>query len=144
MYLKLKTIFLVLLLLFLVSSLCFAASHDEWQRAWNDAVVHGQLNKQFRYIEGKRYYGEVDILTEDYAIEVDPVYEFAKGIGQALFYADISRRKPGLALYIDHPRDTKVKYEYAKKLANQYDIKVWLINDDVYLSKGTRSRWKFW
>jgi len=43
-------------------------------------------------------FGRVDILTDEYAIEVDHVYKFHEGIGQVLHYAYETGKKPGLAL----------------------------------------------
>ena len=116
-------------LLFVFSISLFAASEKEWQEAWNDAYAHGKLEVSVTF-------GRVDILTDEYAIEVDHVHKFHEGIGQALHYAYETGKKPGLALFIDGERDTKEKFNYAKKLANSLGIKVWLMNDIVNPNKA--------
>ena len=116
------------LILFIFSISLFAASEKEWQEAWNNAYARGKLEVSVAF-------GRVDILTDEYAIEVDHVHKFHEGIGQALHYAYETGKKPGLALFIDGERDTKEKFNYAKKLANSLGIKVWLMNDIVNPNK---------
>jgi len=128
-----KYLFLLLVLFFAVS--LFAASEKEWQEAWNDAYAHGKLEVSVTF-------GRVDILTDEYAIEIDHVYKFHEGIGQALHYAYETGKKAGLALFIDGERDTKEKFNYAKKLANSLGIKVWLMNDIVNPNKTKQSKSK--
>jgi len=110
----------------------FSASEREWQEAWNNKYAHGKLEVEIPY-------GRIDILTDDYAIEIDHVYKFHEGIGQALHYAYETNKKPGLALFMDDKRDTREKYEYVKKLAESLGIKVWLINDIVNLKTETET-----
>ena len=129
---KAKKSLIFFLTFFTFSLSLFAASEKEWQEAWNDAYAHGKLEI---YID----FGRIDILTDEYAIEVDHVYKFHEGIGQALHYAYDTGNKPGLALFIDGKRDTKEKFNYAKKLANSLGIKVWLMNDIVDPNK-TKSK----
>ena len=117
-----KYLFLLFTLFFSVS--LFAASEKEWQEAWNNAYARGKLEVSVTF-------GRVDILTNEYAIEVDHVYKFHEGIGQALHYAYETDKKAGLALFMDGKKDTKEKFNYAKKLANSLGIKVWLMNDIV-------------
>ena len=59
-------------LLFVFSVSLFAASEKEWQEAWNDAYARGKLEVSVTF-------GRVDILTDEYAIEVDHVHKFHEG-----------------------------------------------------------------
>jgi hypothetical protein len=40
----------------------------------------------------------IDCLTAEYAIEVDYVDHWAESVGQALYYASATKRKPGIIL----------------------------------------------
>lgn len=44
----------------------------------------------------------VDCITEQYAIEVDFAYKWAESIGQALYYASVTGKKPAVMLIVDH------------------------------------------
>lgn len=125
---KTRSWLICLIIVIFSSSLAFAANEREWQEAWNIAFAHGSLEVQVTY-------GRVDILSDEYAIEVDHVKKFHEGIGQALHYAYETGKKPGLALFIDGEGDTMDKYKYAKHLANLLGIEVWLMNDVVNPNK---------
>lgn len=49
----------------------------------------------------------VDCLTEDYAIEFDFGSKWAESIGQSLYYAIQTGRKPGIVLILEKESDTK-------------------------------------
>ena len=77
-------------------------------------------------------YGRVDLLTGEYAIEVDKIEKFHEGIGQALHYARETGRKPGLAIYITDPTAHDLeKLKYVRKLCKELGIKVWYINEEL-------------
>jgi len=42
----------------------------------------------------------VDCLTDEYAIEVDWAKKWAEGIGQSLYYAEMTNKKPAVALIV--------------------------------------------
>ncbi|MBZ0308648.1 MAG: hypothetical protein K8I82_21455 [Anaerolineae bacterium] len=68
----------------------------------------------------------VDCLTPDHAIEVDFARKWYEGVGQALHYARMTDRCPGVLLIIEHPDDCK----YLKRLQslstnNRPQLKVW-------------------
>ncbi len=73
----------------------------------------------------------VDCLTDEYAIEVDFAKKWAEGIGQSLFYAEMTGREPAIALIMNVNRDQR----YLKRLntvAKKYEIRVFIIE------KGSR------
>lgn len=77
-------------------------------------------------------YGRVDLLTGDYAIEVDKIDKFHEGIGQALHYARETGRKPGLAIFINNPTEQDLdKLKYVRKLCKELGIKMWFINEEL-------------
>ena len=53
----------------------------------------------------------VDMLSDDTAWEVDWSHKWAEGIGQALYYAAVTRKRPGLVLLVrDMDRDRRYVY----------------------------------
>lgn len=51
--------------------------------------------------------GRVDILTDDYAIEVERADKWKNSIGQALWYAQQTNKKPGIIIILESPEDFK-------------------------------------
>lgn len=49
----------------------------------------------------------VDCLTDEYAIEYDYAKKWAESIGQALYYAKKTGKKPAVALILTKPSDVK-------------------------------------
>jgi hypothetical protein len=64
------------------------------ESAWRDALA-AKLNAQHEVrVEG----GRVDVLSDTEAIEIDWPHKWHEGLGQALHYADLTGKKPVLAL----------------------------------------------
>lgn len=49
----------------------------------------------------------IDCLTDEYAIEYDYAKKWAESIGQALYYAKKTGKKPAVALILQKPSDIK-------------------------------------
>ena len=47
----------------------------------------------------------VDCLTDDYAIEFDYAKKWAESIGQSLYYAKMTGKKPAVAIIVKQPSD---------------------------------------
>lgn len=117
------------LLLFLVTATvisgCFGGSvlHEkDYQRYWCKKH-NGEL--EYLLSDGTR----VDCLTTEYAVEVEYAKKWAEAVGQALFYAKITGRKPGIVLIMADKGDER----FAKRLrevASEEKIKVWTIRPD--------------
>jgi hypothetical protein len=68
----------------------------------------------------------VDLLNAEYAIEVDWPEKWAEAIGQSLYYAALTDRKPGIILLVDNLKDQS-RYVYrCQTICEKYDIKLWL------------------
>ena len=67
----------------------------------------------------------VDCLTSEYAIEFDFGKKWAESIGQSLYYAMMTGKKPGVVLIVKKQNSRYVKR--LMKVANKYQIKVWVI-----------------
>lgn len=49
----------------------------------------------------------VDCLTEEYAIEFDWAKKWAESIGQSLYYAKMTGKKPAVAIIVKSPKDDR-------------------------------------
>ena len=67
----------------------------------------------------------VDCLTDNYAIEVDFAKKWAEGIGQSLYYSDVTGKSPAVALIVG--KKDKRFLKRLKRIAKKYDIKVFVI-----------------
>ena len=69
----------------------------------------------------------VDILTDDYAIEVDRAPKWGEAIGQALYYSTVTNKRPGVILLVED-FDTESKYVYRlQTVAARENIAVWIV-----------------
>lgn len=46
--------------------------------------------------------GRIDVVTQDFAIEVDFIQKWHEGIGQALHYGSATGKRPALVLIVPH------------------------------------------
>lgn len=67
----------------------------------------------------------VDLLTDEYAIEVDWAAKWAEGIGQALYYAEITQKKPAVMLLIRSAADDKYVYR-CQTVCAKYGIRLFI------------------
>ncbi len=66
----------------------------------------------------------VDCLTKDYAIEFDFAHKWAESVGQSLYYAKMTGKKPAVALILTNLKD----YKYVKRIERlDNGIKIFLI-----------------
>lgn len=104
----------------------FAQSINEsdWQVAFNNKILKGK-------VEVVLSSGRADIVTDTYAVEVDKASKYKQGIQQALRYAKASKKKPGLALYLDGELLGQNFINLAKQECEEKAIRFWLINEYV-------------
>jgi len=102
-------------------------TEKDYQKAFNDVYFRGKAQ-----MEVSVKYGRVDLLSDDYAIEVDNPDNFHEAIGQALHYAKETGKKPAVAFYVtDQKHGDREKLKYAIWLCEYYKIKTWFINDEL-------------
>ncbi len=66
----------------------------------------------------------VDCLAKDYAVEFDFAKKWAESIGQALYYAKMTGKKPAVTLILTSPAD----YRYVKRVERlNNEIKIFLV-----------------
>ncbi len=69
----------------------------------------------------------IDCLTDEYAIEVDFSKKWAESVGQSLYYAEMTGKKPAVALIVRDNRKDKRHLKRLRVLANKFDIKIYEI-----------------
>lgn len=77
--------------------------------------------------------GRVDILTDDYAIEIDFANKWKESIGQALWYSLQTNRKPGIILILRTQKDWKYFQQLNSAIAHggmTEQFKVWAYPND--------------
>lgn len=124
---------LATLLLLVILSACAGRQQQilrterDYQKAFNETYFQGMAK-----IEVPVKYGRIDLLSDDYAIEVDRLDKFHEAIGQALHYAKETGKKPAIAFYIaERQPGDEDKLKYVTWLCGYYKIKVWFINEEL-------------
>ena len=69
----------------------------------------------------------IDCLTDEYAIEVDFSKKWAESVGQSLYYAEMTGKKPAVGLIVRDNKKDKRHLKRLRVLANKYDIKIFEI-----------------
>lgn len=108
-------------------------AESDWHAAFNSRVTKGQTEVVLPT-------GRVDILTDEYAIEVDKVRNYRDAIKQALQYAAAAKKKPGLALYMDGQEDTMQALDEARRICRDSDVRFWFVNEYVSVNDLVRQK----
>lgn len=119
-----KYFFWIFIILF-SQNICFAKHLNPekyYQQKWCEAC-NGIL--EYRLTDGAR----VDCLTKNYAIEFDFANKWAESIGQSLYYALKTGRKPGIVLIISNEKDCEKYLKRLYTVANLHGIRVWTMNE---------------
>lgn len=97
-----------------------AHQHPEkyYQELWCEKH-HGIT--EYRLPDGAR----VDCLTDDYAIEFDFAAKWAESIGQSLYYAEMTGKRPGVVLIMEQSGDERFKKRLDRVTA-RHGITVWM------------------
>lgn len=95
--------------------------HDE---KYYQTKMCEQLGGDMEYVLFDK--ARVDCLTSEYAIEVDFAKKWAEGIGQALYYAEVTGKKPAVALIVEEDEDKKY-IDRLDRVASKFGIRVILL-----------------
>lgn len=118
---------MIRLFLILAVPLLFAncSQHTKkYHEKYYQTILCNELGGEMEYVLEDRT--RVDCLTDEYAIEVDFAKKWAESIGQSLYYAYMTKRKPAIGLIIDEDKDQRY-IKRIKKLNKQYAIKLFFI-----------------
>ena len=97
-------------------------SGEKWnENVWSKYLAyHLKGVDQYQTADGSR----VDILTDTHACEVDWLPKWPEGVGQCLFYAIQTDRKPCLILIIRKPEKSQRYLRRVRQVCDKYDIKL--------------------
>ena len=73
----------------------------------------------------------VDCLTDEYAIEVDFARKWAEAVGQSLYYAEMTGKKPAIGFIVRDNKKDKRHLKRLEVLAKKYQIKIFKIHRGV-------------
>ncbi|SDO03181.1 hypothetical protein SAMN04488516_1174 [Desulfonauticus submarinus] len=123
---RLRKIFFIFLIIFGLCSISFA-KHLHKEKYYQNKWCKGHTGKtEVVMPDGTR----CDCITDEYAIEFDFAPKWAEAIGQALYYALQTGKKPGIVLILEHEKD----YKYWIRLNTvikkcKLPIKTWIIKN---------------
>ena len=119
----------ILLFLVLLIPLTFA-SHEKNERYYQN--IWCRENKGItEYILPDKT--RVDCLTKEYAVEFDFAAKWAESVGQSLYYAKMTKKKPAIVLIMESNNDEKY-FERAKTLSQSYDIALFKMKSKDYIN----------
>ncbi len=76
----------------------------------------------------------VDCLTKNNAIEMDFAEKWAEGVGQALYYGQLTGKKGKLVLIMENPEIEMKYFERAKLLSGIYNFDIEYITPVIFVS----------
>jgi hypothetical protein len=122
--------FVVVAVVFLFFIGC-ASTPKKYNERHYQTLLCNELDGKMEYVlEDKT---RVDCLTQEYAIEVDFAKKWAEGIGQSLYYANMTGKKPAIGLIMNKEKDQRY-FKRLNKIAKQYEIKIFMLER---VSKGS-------
>ena len=69
----------------------------------------------------------VDCVTNTHAIEFDFAPKWAESIGQALYYGEVLKKKPGIVLIVENPEKSEKYINRVKTIAVKSGITLWIM-----------------
>ena len=114
------TLTLILSLLFIGCSYTKKNYHEKHYQT----LLCDELDGEMEYVLKDRT--RVDCLTDEYAIEVDFAKKWAESIGQSLYYAKVTGKKPAVGFIMDTKKEKRF-YKRVNLMAKEYKIKIFVI-----------------
>lgn len=102
----------------LVPRLILPVNTDAPESEWNIALTRRLGGQSEVSVE----FGRIDVLTQNYAIEIDFLPKWQEGIGQSLHYSDATDRTPCLALIVTTPIPDMEKLRYIDQLCRKKGV----------------------
>lgn len=112
---------LLLILLVVISVIgCSSKASTKHNEKYYQTILCNELDGKMEVVLEDRT--RVDCLTDEYAIEVDFAKKWAESIGQSLYYAEMTGKKPSIGLILgSHDNRYLSRLEL---IADKYDIKI--------------------
>ena len=120
---------------FLIGLICFfivlpaSAKRKNPERWYQERYCQGQL--EVKLDDSTR----IDCLTEEYAIEFDFAPKWAEAIGQSLYYAAKTKKKPAIVLIVERKQHIRYVRNVAD-LCRKLGIRLWFIENFRFYQKG--------
>lgn len=121
-----KTVFLLIVLTVLLSASSSEArrlfKEKAYQKAWCESaggVTEVVLQDKTR----------VDCVTDEYAVEVDFASKWAEAVGQSLYYAIMTGRRPGILLIMEEKSDERF-LERVRAVTERIGVRVWTVTPE--------------
>lgn len=115
-----KSIVFIFSILILLISAC-TSDTKKYNEKYYQTKLCKKLDGVMEYVlEDKT---RVDCLTDEYAIEVDFAKKWAEGVGQSLYYAQMTGKKPAIGFIMDEKKDKRY-LDRLEKLSNKFEIKI--------------------
>ncbi|MEA2100042.1 MAG: hypothetical protein U9P72_07925 [Campylobacterota bacterium] len=110
----------------IISLLFIGCSHTKkkYNERHYQTLLCDELDGEMEYVLKDRT--RVDCLTDEYAIEIDFAKKWAESIGQSLYYAKITNKKPAVGFIMDSEKEKRF-YKRLNLIANEYEIKIFVI-----------------
>ena len=114
----------VLILFFSLSLIGCSQTTKKYNEKYYQTLLCDELSGEMEFVLKDRT--RVDCLTNEYAIEVDFAKKWAEGIGQSLYYAHMTDKKPAVGLIMDSTKDRRY-YKRIDVIAKEQGIKIFVI-----------------
>lgn len=113
----------MMVIMFFLFTACSSTTKKYHEKHYQ-TLLCDELGGKMEYVLKDRT--RVDCLTDEQAIEVDFTKKWAESIGQSLYYANMTDRKPAVGLIVDNQKD-KRNLKRLNFIAKKYGIKVLVI-----------------
>jgi hypothetical protein len=115
---------LILLLVFPLLFVGCSQPTKKYHEKYYQVLLCDELNGEIEYVLKDKT--RVDCLTNEYAIEVDFAHKWAEGVGQSLYYAYMTGKKPAVGFIMNTKKDKRY-FNRLNTLAKEYEIKIFVI-----------------
>lgn len=107
-----QTIILVIIIILCISAFVYCSTYPFKKAEFEKKEKYKEADYVKAYCKGEIEYRlpdntRVDCLTEEYAIEFDWAKKWAESIGQSLYYAKMTGKKPAVAIILKKNKDRK-------------------------------------
>jgi len=118
---------LIILLIFPLLFIGCSQTTKKYYEKHYQTLLCNELGGEMEYVLQDKT--RVDCLTDEYAIEVDFAKKWAEGVGQSLYYAHMTGRKPAVGFIMNSEKDKRY-FKRINALAKEYEIKIYIIEKE--------------
>ena len=115
---------IILILIFPLLFIACSHSPKKYHEKHYQTLLCNELDGKMEFVLEDRT--RVDCLTDEYAIEVDFAKKWAESIGQSLYYAQMTGKKPAVGFIVNTDKDKRY-FNRLDVIAREYGIKIFII-----------------